>query len=321
MNDMAANLELAKEIVSSCCSNDDSLYGTMFLICYGMLAKFGDVYSPLIRKLFLTTEVVVDDKPITTLLDECGYSPEDLYGGEDLNNQYFTTSAVSFPGDDIWFEDDGRVRYYRNRPELFCSTTGKDYNEVLNSLVHEFCHLLKGMVNYIKMDDFNFFSIRSGLNVFGGKIDQNGELQQFDENLILDEVINVFQTTDTMMEIGKLNGIMLPDEVRCCFLKLDLNRMNELYGYDYGTAPLKKLWANPHFKSVVEENIIIGKIDKIRDDFNEMVGRNYFKMLSRHLNLLEYAEDEDEQAKLTSFITTIVRIYNLRTKGIIKIKK
>lgn len=317
---MNANLKLAKDIVGCRYSVDDELYGTMFLICYGMLAKFGDVYSPLIRKLFLTTEVSIADKPITTLLDEGGYGPEDLYSGEDLNNQYFTTSAVSFPGDDIWFEEDGRVRYCRNRPELFCSTTDKDYNEVLNSLVHEFCHLLKGMVNYIKMEDFNFFSIRSGLNVFGGKIDENGELQEFDENLILDEVINVFQTTDTMIEIGKLDGVCLPENVQRDFNKLDLNRMSELYGYDYGTKPLKKLWANPHFKGVVEENIIIGKIDKIRDDFNEMVGRNYFKMLSRHLNLLEYAEDEEEQKKLTSFITTVVRIYNLRTKGIIKIK-
>ena len=51
-----------------------------------------------------------------------------------------------------------------------------------------------------------------------------------------------------------------------------------------------------------------------------MVGRNYFNMLSRHLNLIEYADDEEEVKNLTSFINTIVRIYNLRSKSIEKKK-
>ena len=63
-------------------------------------------------------------------------------------------------------------------------------------------------MNYIKIDDHNFFSIRSGLYVFGAKLLPDGTIQDIDENLVLDELINVFQTTGAMNEIGKLQGIL-----------------------------------------------------------------------------------------------------------------
>lgn len=319
MDKMVINIEKSKDILDRRYSISDDLYGTMFLVCYGLLTKFGDLYTPIIEKLIRTTDVYVGDKPIITLLDEGGYGTEELYCGEDLNNQYFSTSAASFPGDDIWFED-GKVRYYRNNPTLFCSTSGKEYSEVLNSLLHEFAHLVKGSVNYLNIDNDNYFSIRSGLNIFGGEIDSDGEVKEFSENLIFDEVINVFQTTDMMMEIGKLIPTLLPLVVQEDFRRLDLDDMNTLYGYEYGTEPMLDLWHNEHFKSLIEDNIVIGNLQRIRDDFNYVVGRNYFHMLSRHLNLLEYAEDEKEQERLTCFIRTIVRIYKLRTKGMEKIK-
>ena len=319
MDKTIQNINKTKEIVGRRYSISDDLYGTMFLVCYGLITKFGEFYTPIIDKLIRTTDVYVGDKPITTLLDEGGYGAEDIYCGEDLDNKYFSTSAASFPGDDIWFED-GKIRYYRNNPTLFCSTTDKEYTEVLNSILHEFAHLVKGSINYLNIDNSDYFSIRSGLNIFGGELDKNGDFREFSENLIFDEVINVFQTTDMMMEIGKLIPTLLPLVVQKDFSRLNLDDMNALYGYEYGVEPMLSLWHNEHFKSLVEDNIVVGNLCKIRDEFNYVVGRNYFNTLSRYLNLLEYAEDEKEQQRLTSFVRTIVRIYNLKTKGLEKRK-
>ena len=320
MDKMIYNIEKTKDILDKRYSISDDLYGTMFFVCYGLLSKFGDFYTPIIEKLIRTTDVYMADKPMTTLLYEGGYSTDEIYCGEDLDNKYFSTSAASFPGDDIWIEN-GKVMYHRSNPTIFCSTTDKEYSEVLNSILHEFCHLVKGSINYLNIDKPNYFSIRSGLNVYGGEIDDDGELQEFSENLIFDEVINVFQTTDMMMEIGKLVPTLLPLVVQEDFKRLDLDDMNTLYGYDYGTEPMLDLWHNAHFKGLIEDNIVVGNLGKIRDEFNAIVGWNYFHMLSRHLNLLEYAEDEKEQERLTCFVRTIVRIYNLRTKGIEKRKQ
>ena len=33
------------------------------------------------------------------------------------------------------------------------------YNEILNALIHEASHILKGLMNYIKIDDYNFFTV------------------------------------------------------------------------------------------------------------------------------------------------------------------
>lgn len=319
MENINKNLERSKKIVNQRFSIADDLYGTMFLVCYGLLAKYGDVYEPIIDRLIRHTELFIEDRPLTELLDDGGYGASEYFAEDKLDNKYFCTEALSFSGDDYFFED-GVIRYYRNRPDLFCSTTGMTYNEILNAIIHEFGHLLKSSINYLNTDNSTHFTLRSGIHIFGGKVDDNGQLHEFSEHQTLDEVINVFQTRDAMMEIAKLEGIPLPEVVQIEFDKLDLSTMDELIGYVECCEPMIRLWENEHFRGVVEDNIIIGRLDRIRNDFNEMVGRNYFNMLSRHLNLIEYAEDEDEIKNLTSFINTMVRIYNLRSKSFEKKK-
>ena len=98
------------------------------------------------------------------------------------------------------------------------------------------------------------------------------------------------------------------------FDKLDLDTMDILYGYEECCIPMIPLWENSHFREVVENNIIVGSLDKIRNDFNTMTGRNYFNLFSRHLNLLEYADDEKEIQNLTEFVNTLIKIYNLRSR-------
>ena len=87
-------------------------------------------------------------------------------GGEDLNNSEFSTVAASFPGVDVWFDNDRNVHHYKDNPVVFCSTVGQSYNELLNALIHEFLHLLKGTINNLETDT-GYFSIRSGLNKYG----------------------------------------------------------------------------------------------------------------------------------------------------------
>ena len=319
VKDISKNLDIAQDIVNQRFSIADDLYGTMFLVCYGLIANYGDVYEPIIRRLIRTTELFIADRPLTELLDEGGYGGSEYLQEENLDNDYFSTAALSFAGDDYWFED-GAIRYYRNRPNLFCSTTGMSYTEMLNAIIHEFGHLLKSSINYINTDNSTHFTMRSGIHIFGGKVDESGQLHEFSEHQSLDEVINVFQTRDAMREIAKLEGVILPEVVQVDFDKLDSEQIDDLYGYEACCIPMIPLWENEHFRGIVSENIIIGKLDRIRNDFNEMVGRNYFNMLSRHLNLIEYADDEEEVKNLTSFINTIVRIYNLRSKSFEKKK-
>ena len=163
VKDISKNLDIAQDIVNQRFSIADDLYGTMFLVCYGLIAKYGDVYEPIIRRLIKTTELFIADRPLTELLDEGGYGGSEYLQEENLDNDYFSTAALSFAGDDYWFED-GSIRYYRNRPNLFCSTTGMSYTEMLNAITHEFGHLLKSSINYMPCVSFRLLWVRFTLH-------------------------------------------------------------------------------------------------------------------------------------------------------------
>ena len=318
---MKKKLELTKQIIDENYEHDDELYGTLFLTCYGMISKYGEEYSSLINKLFTLTTFIIEDKPLKEILSNSIDTPDGLYNGEELDTEDEETPAVSYPGDYIWFDDNGQVLYEKANPIVFCSTYDRSYNDILNALIHEASHILKGLMNYIKIDDHNFFTIRSGLYVFGAKLLPDGTIQDIDENLVLDELINVFQTTGAMNEIGKLQGIELDPVVQKEFNKIDLEETDLLLGYNQCIRAFRPLWNNERFKGVVEENIITGRIDKIRDDFNEVVGNNYFTTLSRYFNLLYYADTEEEIKSLTEWILMTGRVYNLKSKGLLNFKK
>ncbi len=318
---MEKKLEITKKIMDDNYEPDDELYGTLFLTCYGLVSKYGEVYTPLIDKVFTVTTFVVQDKPLSEILSEYEGTPEGIYNGEALDTEDEETTAAAYPGDFLWFGDDGKVMYETANPIIYCTTHDRDYNEVLNALLHEAGHILKALMNHLKISDGNFFTVRSGLNIIGTKMLPDGSFQDIDENLILDELINVFQTTGAMNEIGKLKGTQLPAVVQVEFDKINLDETDLLIGYNQCIRAFRPFWNNDRFRGVVEENIIIGRVDKIRDDFNEVLGRNYFTTLSRYFNLLYYADTDEEIKSLTEWILMTGRIYNLRTKGMLNLKK
>ena len=92
-------------------------------------------------------------------------------------------------------------------------------------------------------------------------------------------------------------------------------------GVTFNTTAHAQEITNKDVSSVVEDNIITGRLDIIRDDFNEVVGKNYFTALSRYFNLLYYAASDEEIKGLTDWILMTGRVYNLRSKGLLNFKK
>ena len=70
---------------------------------------------------------------------------------------------------------------------------------------------------------------------------------EFCTDSVIDEIINVFDTTDAMIEIGKLDGNYLHPTVKLDFEQLDLRSMSDVHGYQYGVHALRNLWNNPIF--------------------------------------------------------------------------
>lgn len=316
---MNKNILTTEHIMERRYSISDDLYGIMFLVCYGLVSRYGEVYRPIIENIIRNTQVYIDNLPLVEIIEENGFDPEDIYGGEDLNNSDFSTVAASFPGDDVWFDKDKNVHHYKDSPIVFCSMVGRNYNELLNALIHEFLHLLKGSINNLETDN-GYFSIRSGLNKYGMGFGKDGKQFEFCTDSVIDEVINVYDTTDAMIEIGKLDSNDLHPVVKIEFDKLDLRSIDDAHGYEYGVFALRNLWANPVFKDLIGSNIVEGNIDTIKSEFDSIAGYDAFDSLSDYLETLEYSTDEDERDIISSYITGIIDSYNLGTMDMVKKK-
>ena len=166
----------------------------------------------------------------------------------------------------------------------------------------------------IYSDSPTHFLIRNGLNIFGYSFEKDTPVEPSD-NSMLDEVINVLQTRDMMMSVKELIGKPMSPEVLEFFRKLDLDRIDLLYGYDELTSFVLPLWSNDYFRSSIEDNIVIGKIDRIRNDFDSIMGANSFHYYSTYLDYIDGNYDDEKLINnMKDWYDRMNRTYAMRTR-------
>ena len=166
----------------------------------------------------------------------------------------------------------------------------------------------------IYSDSPTHFLIRNGLNIFGYSFEKDTPVEPSD-NSMLDEVINVLQTSDMMKAVKELNGCPMKKEVEDFYKELDLDRIDLLYGYDELTSFVLPLWNNDYFRSSIEDNIVIGKIDRIRNDFDSIMGHNSFHYYSTYLDYIDGNYDDEKLIKnMNEWYDRMNRTYAMRTR-------
>lgn len=297
---MKDRLLLAEQIVSSRFKKDNIYYGMYVLSCYGLLTKYED-YSDIIKKLFETCEFYITNKQ----LKELNY---DIYEF-DVNDDNGEILGFSDIGKDCYIDNDELIIYNYTNPKFFCSTKNGP-NETINTVIHELSHLIKSSIKTFYKEN-NSIIQRCGLY----KIEETEENYIFSFNSSLDEVINVLQVSDILKEIKKLSIDNLNEETKKFFNKLDLEDLEKLIGYETGVMLIEPLWKNNSFKNLIEDNIVIGNIDKIEDEFNKTIGiNNGFSYFSSSFDMIMDSENsEDEILEHVMHIESIVNLYNLKT--------
>ena len=58
---MKENLLTTEHIMERRYSIGDDLYGIMFLVCYALVSRYGEVYRPVIENVIRNTEVYIDE--------------------------------------------------------------------------------------------------------------------------------------------------------------------------------------------------------------------------------------------------------------------
>lgn len=312
---MRKNIEIANEIINKIFSKDDENYGLLVLGCYGLLTKFGENYTPIIEKLFLETNFFIANKNLMDLFNEAGLNPDEYGFTEDWNKNKNYLIAISIPGNYLYFEQDGTVGYVSDGTYVLCSTSGygkKKENKLLNSFIHEMAHLVKGYINTVVKEKSDNYAIRSGVNILESYVEAD-QVVTISKNTILDEVINTLQVVDMLEKIKKLDKNILSLEVANYFNKLDLESLDTSLGYDFAVRLVEPLWANIRFKNNIEDNIVEGNIEKIEDDFNQVIGSSLFETFSRYLDTIDdNFLDANLVEKYSEIVSSIVDLYNIK---------
>lgn len=307
-------LRQAESIVSRKFDKSDENYGLLVMGCFALLSKFGGEYLPIVEKVMLETNFYIGKKPLSELLNEGSISAEDAFRGEEFYDTEVTVTAISSPGVMLWINDDGKIMMEKDTPAIFCTTIDGDATTILNAFVHEVAHLIKSTVNVVYSDSPKHFLVRNGLNIFGLSFERNSPLEPND-NSMLDEVINVLQTSDMMRAVKELNGSFMSDEVFRFYRELDLDRIDLLYGYDELTSFVLPLWSNDYFRSSIEDNIVIGRIDRIKNDFDSIMGANSFHYYSTYLDYIDGNYDDEKLINnMKDWYDRMNRTYAMRTR-------
>lgn len=311
---MDENLALAYKIVDKRFSKDEKNYGIYVLGCYGLLSKFGDEYSPLIEDFFSECEFYVDDKPLSQLTAQANFEVD--------NDDDITKVALSCNGHSFSVENN-TIEYEVIPKKIFCCTSNNDNNDILNCFIHEGSHIIKSYVNAIKeYDDKKKLTIRCGIALHDFYF-VNDELYAEEHNIMLDEVINVFQTTDMMMKIRDLDVNLLDDAVLKFYNTLNLDTMQAHLGYEFYVFLTEKLWENEKFKSLIEKNILTGDVEGVALEFDQVTGRdNSFYDMAYCLDYIGFEEDDDRIYELSNFVQDTIGLYNEKSYfGDVKNKK
>ena len=130
---------------------------------------------------------------------------------------------------------------------------------------------------------------------------------------MLDEVINVFQTSDIMKEIKQLmRSRSLSYSLQEYLKTLDFDTLDEPFGYTSAAIMLDSLWNRTHFKEQIKKPLVIGNISVIKKHFNTMVGDDLFTSFADSFDELENPQATEESFKnAVQFIRDTTKLYQL----------
>lgn len=322
---MEENYLLAKKIVSKRFDEDNKFYPFFVLAIYGELTVFKN-YKDFIEEIFDNVLIIISNKTINNTMLENNLDPEAFFNNDNSNEEIYKTEAISYCGYDCDFDGE-KLKAVKTDPFIICTTFyNNSWEHLLAAFIHEFSHIIKGAINgcHISKDkNHSIFTTRCGLSIFKLIYDKNKN--EFSQNVsyeILDEVINCAHTNDIINEILAIKDI-IPDQKISNFLEILNKRYLKDTGYERASNSFKPLWRNNTFKTLINNNIVLGNINLIEEEFNKILGFNSLEKLNELLlkiDELDYSNlnHSKEMKKIKNIIIQMIQDFNQKTKVHIK---
>lgn len=319
---MEENYILAKKIVSKRFEENHEFYSFFVLAIYGVLSVFKN-YKDLVCEIFDEVLILIGNKSVVEIMEDNGISVDEIFGIEADCEEICQTQAISKGRNEYIYTDEGFINL-NNEPFIVCTTYYNDsWGNILTSFIHEFAHLVKGTLNSTyttKGDDYIGYVIRNGLSVYDFRYyPENDDYSEDISYDIFDEVINCCQTTDAGKNILDLKGI-ITDKNILEFLKL-LNKKNLIdTGYEDASNAFKPLWKNEVFRTLINDNIVLGNINLIKEEFDKICSFGSYDKFDDLLNKIDELSFFRKRNSKEMFDTKIeikkmIDLFNKKTKG------
>ena len=306
------NYILAKKIVEKKYNKNNTYYPLYVLSLYGLLNKYNN-NKDIVINVFYKTNFIIDDGPIKNIIEKANITNIDL---EDNDNEETGFLGLSNQGYNFCIDENNNIITSETKPFIICDKR-RSINKILNIFIHEMNHLIKGYKNGHKQhEDKNkiYYSIRSGINYYVCEYEKNTErLIEETYNEAFDEAINTIQTTEIIQDIKSLDGIIPDKRIQKFLNRLDKDFMEKDYGYEIIVPIVRKLWNIEKFKTLIENNIVEGKIDVIVKEIDNLLGENSYENIGITLdNIYILDSDKKNKEKLDEeieYMNNIIKMY------------
>lgn len=311
MKKILDRLKLAENIIEKNFSKDDKNYGLLVCGCFCLLGKFGDEFLSLVENVFNNTTIIIEEGNIIKLAEEHGL---DQFSFSDIPEEETKfIDGLSYSGIHYYFKPDGKViDDFTNPIVIIPNNNNKNNNQLLNTFIHEISHLIKSQVDASYNQEYNYYSIRCGISLYEVNFNNRNMIDNCTFNA-LDEIINVFQTTDMMLDLELLKDIKCDNKIRNFLNTINFMELDDFLGYEGLIEPFVDLWINDEFRNIIEYDIVVGNLDNIVNNFNNIMGRNCFLYFSMLCDDLENSEDNNKCIELENMIYQIIEEFNLKT--------
>lgn len=315
---------VAKKLVTEKYGRNYKYFSLVTLALSAIIYKYMDHIDDIVN-LFNKTVLYLDKDSLNNIVKKNKINNIDYSDEEEKlnNNNYVSSQAFSYSGYSGMISNNEFQPIIEN-PIIIADTRGNK-TLILNNLIHEFNHLVKNIVNGYEIleNDEVGFAVRSGIDIFKWIFDFDTyttyEITCFS---LLDETINVFETTEMTESLLMLDGIIPDEDVKYHFDSLDKELMQEDIGYELLAEELRPLWNNEEFRNLIEDNIYEGNIDNIISKFEDIMGVGSFE---RFTDLLDDYDEEimnngfsKKRKKIKEKIKTMVKRYNNLTNFVYK---
>lgn len=310
MKKLLDRLNSTYNIIEKRFSKDDDNYELFICGCFCLLGKFGEEFEPLVENVFNNTNFIISEGNTLKLAEENEVTQISFNDISEEESEFI--DGLSYNGIHFYFNNEGKVFEDFSNPVVVIPTNNKSRNDLLNTFIHEVSHLIKSQINSSYCEEYNYYFIRSGLSFYevnycDGKIIDNSLFS------VLDEVINVVQTTEMMKDLRLLKEITCDENIKNYLNEINFEELDLLFGYDGLSDTFVNLWNNEEFRNIIERDIVIGDLDKIVINFNNIMGKNCFYEFSNLWDNLEDTCDLDKYNEIENKIKYFIGEFNKRT--------